>query len=130
MYELILVIHVLIAITLIALVLLQQGKGAEMGAAFGAGASQTLFGSQGSGNFLTRFTAICATIFFITSLSLGHLASRAVDTTVDDLLPVAPTTVIPAPADEGSEPSKEPASQSSVPSAPIAPSHTDVPNVE
>lgn len=69
-----LVIHVIASIALIGLVLLQQGKGAEAGVAFGSGASQTLFGSQGSGNFLTRLTAICATIFFATSLAMAYLA--------------------------------------------------------
>src|SRR4051812_44614414 len=76
MKEAILVIHVLAAVVLVVLVLIQHGKGADMGAAFGSGASQTLFGSRGSANFLTRTTGILATIFFITSLSLVVLASR------------------------------------------------------
>lgn len=71
-----LVVHIIVSIALIGLVLLQQGKGAEAGVAFGSGASQTLFGSQGSGNFLTRLTAICATIFFATSLSMAYLAAH------------------------------------------------------
>ena len=65
MKELILVIHVLAAVGLIALVLVQQSKGADIGAAFGSGASQTLFGARGSANFLTRLTALLATIFFV-----------------------------------------------------------------
>ncbi len=76
MKELVLVVHVLAAAGLIALVLLQQGKGADIGAAFGSGASQTLFGSRGSANFLTRLTAALATIFFATSLTLAVLATR------------------------------------------------------
>jgi len=64
LYNIILVVHVLIATGLIALVLLQQGKGADAGAAFGAGASGTVFGSQGSASFLTRTTAALATLFF------------------------------------------------------------------
>ena len=68
MRELIIVIDVLAAIGLVALVLLQQGKGADMGAAFGSGASQTLFGSRGTANFLTRTTAILAVVFFVLSL--------------------------------------------------------------
>ena len=64
MRDIILVIDVLSAVGLVVLVLLQQGKGADMGAAFGAGASQTLFGARGSTNFLSRTTAILATIFF------------------------------------------------------------------
>lgn len=76
MQQLLLVFHVLICIALVVLVLLQQGKGAEMGAAFGSGASQTLFGSQGSGSFLMRITGLCAALFFITSLTLGYLAAH------------------------------------------------------
>lgn len=68
--------HVLIAIGLVTLVLLQQGKGAEMGASFGSGASQTVFGSQGSGSFLFRLTSVFALLFFVTSLSLGYLAGH------------------------------------------------------
>ena len=65
------VIHLLMALGLIVLVLMQQGKGAEAGASFGAGASGTVFGSQGSATFLSRFTAILAAVFFATSLGLG-----------------------------------------------------------
>lgn len=74
METLIVVIHVITAITIVALVLLQQGKGADAGASFGAGASQTVFGSSGSGNFLVRATTVGATIFFVTSLSLAIFA--------------------------------------------------------
>lgn len=76
MEQIILVIHVLAAIALIGFILIQHGKGAEAGAAFGSGASQTFFGSQGTGNFLTRTTAVLVTVFFITSLVLGFLASH------------------------------------------------------
>lgn len=76
MYQLVLVIHVIVAIVLIALVLLQRGKGANMGAAFGAGASQTVFGSSGAGSFLLRLTTSLAVIFFATSLTLGYIASK------------------------------------------------------
>lgn len=76
MHAFILVVHVLAAIGLIGLVLVQHGKGADMGAAFGSGASQTLFGSRGSANFLSRLTAGFATVFFITSLSLAFFATR------------------------------------------------------
>lgn len=75
MYQLILMIHVVIAIVLIALVLIQHGKGADIGAAFGSGASQTVFGSQGSGSFLFRLTGGLAAAFFVTSLTLGYIAS-------------------------------------------------------
>jgi len=78
LHNVILVIHVLVAIAVIGLVLIQQGKGADAGAAFGGGASSTVFGSQGSGSFLTRATGILATIFFITSLSLAYLSTQKV----------------------------------------------------
>ncbi|CAK6496972.1 MULTISPECIES: preprotein translocase subunit SecG [Pantoea] len=73
MYEALLVIFLIVAIALVGLIMLQQGKGADMGASFGAGASATLFGSTGSGNFMTRTTGILAALFFIISLVLGNL---------------------------------------------------------
>jgi len=72
----VLIVHTLIALGIIALVLLQRGKGAEAGAAFGAGASGTVFGAQGSTNFFSRATAILATAFFATSLSLAYISSQ------------------------------------------------------
>lgn len=76
MQTLIVVVHVIVAIVIVGLVLLQQGKGADAGASFGAGASQTVFGSSGSGNFLVKATTIAATIFFVTSLSLAIFAKN------------------------------------------------------
>lgn len=76
MYQLILILHVLAAIFLIALVLLQQGKGATIGAAFGSGASQTVFGSRGSGSFLLRLTIGVVIVFFATSIGLNYLAGH------------------------------------------------------
>jgi preprotein translocase subunit SecG len=76
MHQLIIVFHVLGAISIIVLIMIQQGKGADMGASFGAGASQTLFGGRGSGNALTRATAVLATIFFITSFALALVAKQ------------------------------------------------------
>ena len=67
-------VHVIAAAAIIILVLMQQGKGADMGAAFGGGSSGSLFGASGSGNFLSRTTGVIATIFFITSLSLTYMA--------------------------------------------------------
>jgi preprotein translocase subunit SecG len=66
------VLHVLVCIFLIAVVLLQRGKGAQIGAVFGGGAGSTLFGSRGAGNFLTKLTAIAATVYMLTSLSLSY----------------------------------------------------------
>lgn len=82
MESLIIIVHVLAAIAVTVLVLLQRGKGAEMGASFGSGASQTMFGSTGSGNVLTKSTSIFAVIFFITSLSLAVIARQAADQSV------------------------------------------------
>lgn len=87
MQQLILVIHVLAAVCLIALVLLQHGKGADVGAAFGSGASQTMFGSAGSLPFLVKVTAILATIFFISSLTLGYMTAREAKHTKQFKLP-------------------------------------------
>ena len=76
MQTLIIVVHVIAALAIVGLVLLQQGKGADAGASFGAGASQTVFGASGSGNFLVRATTISAVIFFVTSLSLAIFAKN------------------------------------------------------
>lgn len=79
MEAVILAIHIVIAITLIGLILIQQGKGADAGAAFGGGgggASATVFGSQGSSNFMSKSTAVLATVFFITSLFLSYLSGQ------------------------------------------------------
>ncbi len=73
---LVLVVHVLTALGIIGLVLLQHGKGADVGAAFGSGASGSLFGASGSANFLSRATALLAAVFFATSLSLAYLATH------------------------------------------------------
>ncbi|MEZ7832328.1 MAG: preprotein translocase subunit SecG [Gammaproteobacteria bacterium] len=76
METIVVVVHVIVAIGIVGLVLLQQGKGADAGASFGAGASQTVFGASGTGNFLVRATTVGATIFFITSLSLAVFAKN------------------------------------------------------
>ena len=76
MQELILIFHILLAVSLIGLVLLQKGKGAGMGAAFGSGASQTVFGSKGSVGFLVKLTIFVAALFFATSITLTYMASK------------------------------------------------------
>lgn len=85
MGAMILVLHVLIAVALIGLVLFQHGRGADMGASFGSGSSQTVFGSQGSGDFLSHTTAILAAVFFVTSLGLAIVAKNAQD--LPEILP-------------------------------------------
>ena len=76
-HTLVLVVHAMVAIALIVLVLLQQGKGADAGASFGSGASSTMFGSQGSASFLSRTTAVLAAVLFVTSLTLTYFSTHA-----------------------------------------------------
>ncbi len=87
MESLIVIAHIVIAVGIIALVLIQQGKGAEAGASFGGGASQTVFGSSGSGNFLTKATSFFAIIFFATSFALAYFAKEKATGIVDAGLP-------------------------------------------
>ena len=93
---LILVVHVLVALAIIGLVLLQHGKGADMGAAFGGGSSGSLFGATGSANFLSRTTAALAAVFFLTSLGLAYVATHKPKTGGSVMQGV--TTEAPAPA--------------------------------
>ena len=112
-----LAIHILVALAVVGLVLIQHGKGADAGAAFGAGAaggaSGSVFGAQGAGNFLSRSTAILATIFFLTSLSMAYMAQNA----------ERPTSLmeqtVEAPATEGAAPMVE-----SNTDAPVVPEST------
>lgn len=92
----IIVVHLLVALGLVALVLLQQGKGADAGASFGAGASGTVFGSQGSATFLSRFTAILAAVFFATSLGLAFFAKDKADMIKQDGLPDPAVLEVPS----------------------------------
>jgi preprotein translocase subunit SecG len=78
MFDILIVVYLVIAIALVGLILIQQGKGADMGASFGAGASATLFGSSGSGNFLTKTTTILAILFFGISILLGSMTANSV----------------------------------------------------
>jgi preprotein translocase subunit SecG len=103
MEQIILVVHVLAALSIIGLIMVQQGKGADMGASFGSGASQTLFGATGSGNVLTRATAILATVFFLTSLGLAYVAKHSNVSSQDIIeVPVLEESrdIAPVPADE------------------------------
>jgi preprotein translocase subunit SecG len=116
MTTLILVVQLLSALTMIGLVLVQHGKGADMGASFGSGASGSLFGATGSANFLSRTTAFCATIFFVCTLALAYLsnavpqaaAGGGAASVLDQ--PVAPGAAqIPgAPTGEASAPAAQP----------------------
>ncbi len=107
--QLILVVHLLLALAIIGLIMLQQGKGADMGASFGAGASQTLFGSSGGGNVLTRATAWMVALFFATSFGLAMIAKGKMDAATDFELPLPADEVqveqqVPAEATDGDLP--------------------------
>lgn len=110
MQILIVIVHVLVSISLIALVLLQHGKGADAGAAFGSGASNTMFGSQGSTPFLIKVTGILAAVFFITSLALSYLASSR---NVVNMQPDAINQTVPV------VPAGNPVNSTTVPSVPV-----------
>lgn len=92
----VIVVHLLVALGVVALVLLQQGKGADAGASFGSGASATVFGSQGSATFLSRLTAILAGVFFLTSLGLAFFAKQQADQLSQAGLPDPAVLEVPA----------------------------------
>ncbi|WP_185268287.1 preprotein translocase subunit SecG [Halopseudomonas xiamenensis] len=117
------IVHLLVAIALVGLILIQQGKGAETGASFGSGASGTVFGSQGSATFLSRLTAVLATVFFLTSLGLAYYASHKAGQVRDAGLPVPALQSQPvAPVSEDVPVLEE--------RAPQAPATDDVPVVD
>lgn len=125
------VIHMLAAIGIIGLVLIQHGKGADAGAAFGAGAaggaSGSVFGAQGSGNFLSRSTAILATVFFLTSLSLAYLSQSTKEpTSLLDSANQGTSTEIPA-SDGGVEAPAVPMDSSE--NVPVEQKKSDIPDV-
>jgi len=103
--SILLVVHVLIAVALIGLVLIQHGRGADVGAAFGAGASGTVFGARGSASFLTRTTAVLATLFFLTSLTLAYLSAHRAEPA--SVLERAAPAGQPAPAAPAPKPEEE-----------------------
>jgi preprotein translocase subunit SecG len=134
LYQVLIIAYVLIALVLIGLVLIQQGKGADMGASFGAGSSATVFGSGGSGNFLTKMTTYLAIAFFVISLVLGNLTAnrtKAVDEWNDLSTPVGEQTMATdAIPDESAEPKATMSENSDVPAADTADTKNDgdVPN--
>jgi preprotein translocase subunit SecG len=100
MQFLILLLHVLVSVSLIALVLVQHGKGADIGAAFGAGASQTVFGSSGASSFLMKLTGSLAAVFFATSIFLGHLDAESMQQTKMQLPATSKTNPIVIPGEK------------------------------
>lgn len=110
MQQFIIFIHILIALAIVALVLLQQGKGSTMGAAFGSGASNTLFGSRGPASFLMKLTGGLMAAFFVTSLTLGYLSSVSVKMQDQFVVPVTSQPVMPVlPASNNAAPKLAPA---------------------
>jgi preprotein translocase subunit SecG len=107
---LVLTVHVVVAVGIIFLVLLQHGKGADMGAAFGSGSSGSLFGATGSANFLSRTTAALAAVFFLTSLGLAYLATHRPQTTGGSVMQgvAAPPAAAPKPAGDVPQPADAP----------------------
>ena len=118
MEKFVLVIHSISALMIIGLILLQQGKGAAAGASFGAGASQTVFGSEGGGSFFTRATAFFALVFFCTSLALAVVAKNK-STLADKSIPVPAAAT--APAVQSDVPTVQPQSSAPVSDVPVAP---------
>ncbi|HMA90835.1 MAG TPA: preprotein translocase subunit SecG [Burkholderiales bacterium] len=106
--NLVIIAHVLIAVAIIGLVLLQHGKGADMGSGFGGGASSSLFGATGSANFLSRTTAVLAALFFVSSLGLSYFATHRgapggagiMDSVKEQPAPAKPAPAAPKPAEK------------------------------
>lgn len=98
MYQVLMVVYLLVALAIIGFVLMQQGKGADMGASFGSGGSNTVFGASGSGNFLTRTTSVLAVVFFVLSLALGNLSTKTEEDVILDA--EKPTVIQEAPVQD------------------------------
>ena len=111
------IIHLIACVFLIMVVLLQTGKGAEMGAVFGGGSSATLFGASGAGNFLTKLTTGTAIVFFLTSLILAYTSIARTQRTVFDQQPIAAPPPLEAPVEKPAEPSAA-APNAAAPAAP------------
>ncbi len=124
MESVLLVIHVIIALGIVALIMLQQGKGAEMGASFGAGSSQTVFGAAGSGNFFSRMTGVLVAVFFASSITLAVMSKTRVDSYEGQLPVFEEVDTIPAaqraPADEIPQAATAPEASQASPAEPGA----------
>lgn len=119
LFSIVVVVQVVSALAIIALVLLQHGKGADMGAAFGSGASGSLFGATGSSNFLSKSTGVAATIFFVATLALGYFGNKrvAVSGGVMERLPVSTSPAAAPAAPVVASPASAPASAAAASSA-------------
>lgn len=128
MYQLVLLIHIFVAICIIALVLVQQGKGATMGAAFGSGASSTVFGSRGSGSFLFRVTIGFVGVFFITSIAMNYMASSTMRQEKTVTVPAMPLQKAPARVNPAAQiPVKSTPVSTTQPVTPVSPSPNQIP---
>ena len=125
MYQVLIVFHVLVALSIIGLVLLQQGRGADAGAGFGGGASNTVFGARGTASFLSRTTAIMAALFFSTSIFLAYLGARQDNKKADILDVPAAEHAKPDIPQLGNQPASAPA-KSDLPEQPAAPGQPPV----
>ena len=131
MEQLLLVFYVLLSASIVGLILLQQGKGADMGASFGSGASQTVFGAAGTGNLLTRSTAILATLFFIASVTLAVMAKHKAELVRLGGIPLPPAAETRDNAASAAAPATPPAGAAQTKDVPAtefpAPPPADVP---
>ena len=125
MEQVILVLYVLLAAAMVGLILIQHGKGADVGASFGAGASQTVFGSVGAGNVLTRSTAILATLFFVASIGLAVMAKHKAEAAREGGIPVAAEV---RPGDNASPPASDVPSAGPATDTPSAALSSDIPS--
>ncbi|AIF98844.1 MAG TPA: preprotein translocase subunit SecG [Alteromonas macleodii] len=128
-YEVLLVAYLIVALLLIGFVLIQQGKGADMGASFGSGGSNTVFGSSGSGNFMSRTTAVLAGLFFFISLTLGALTANkesAEDEWENLEVPAVVEAPVQTPADQDVPMGEVP--ESAIDDVPQVDKSSDVPN--
>ena len=132
-YYFILALHLTVCLILIAVVLLQSGKGADLAGAFGGGGSQTAFGARGAGTFLSKLTTACAILFMITSLSLAVLYNQKTSGSVMEGVPVSqkpaavPQSQQPKPAEPASAPSQQPTVPSAAPSQAAPPAGRSAP---
>jgi len=119
LHDIFAIVHILICVGLVGLILIQHGKGADAGAAFGSGASGTVFGSQGSTSFLSRTTAVLATLFFVTCLTLAYFSIQRIEPK-SALESAQPTEESVVPAQDGSELPQvdQPATPADIPSVP------------
>lgn len=128
MYEILLVVYLLVALSLVGFVLIQQGKGADMGSSFGAGASGTVFGSSGAGNFMTKTTTVLATVFFVLSIVLGNLTASQIKAT-DEWSDLSKETVESQSVDSQPKDNDVPVSQAKDKDVPVSQDKgNDVPN--